>query len=142
MGSEAQLGHQRDSLPVNAESVNPEPVNVDDDLDDLERALRAYETALVGPPPGRRTGTAEPSELDLQRLRREVIRRSGSVPTSEWPRPPCRHCRGERVLHLSRASANAERELVSTPCPPCWGTGLTLDLAYRRRLERTRASEP
>jgi len=122
-----QLGHQPDSLPVAD--------------DHLEQALRAYEAALVGAPPGHRAAE-EPSERDLQQLRREVIRRSGCVPASDWPRPPCRHCSGERVLHLSRASANADRELVSTPCPPCWGTGLTLNLAYRRRLERTRASEP
>lgn len=127
------MGDQPDSLPVDPEH---------DHEDDIERALRAYETALVGAPPGRHSAAEEPSERDLQRLRREVIRRSGNVPTSDWPRPPCRHCSGERVLHLSRASADAERELVSAPCPPCWGTGLTLNLAYRRRLERTRASEP
>lgn len=128
MGSDAQLG-QPHSLP---------------DADDhLERALSAYEAALVGAPPGRRRLADEPSPGDLQQLRYEVIRRSSVVPSSEWPRPPCRHCSGERVLHLPRASANsAERELVSTPCPPCWGTGLTLNLAYRRRLERSRASEP
>lgn len=105
--------------------------------EELERALRAYEAALVGDPPGRHVD--DPTDYDLVRLRGEVLRRSGGLPSRDWPRPACRHCSGDRVLELSRATADGAEELVPTPCPPCWGTGLTLHLAYRN-AERSRGA--
>lgn len=108
--------------------------------DRLEHALRAYESALVGAPPGQPVAD-EPTERDLQRLRHEVVQRSGALHSTDWPRPPCRHCGGDRVLYLSRTTESSACETVTATCPPCWGTGLTLELSYRR-TEDPRVAEP
>ncbi len=97
--------------------------------DDVEEALRSYESALQADSAGRH---AHPDERpsNLEELRIQVIARAEALPSICWPRPRCEHCQGQRevsaVQVLTEAGQAPEFVTRKRLCPQCRGTGLTI----------------
>lgn len=101
--------------------------------DDLERALREYETALLEADLGRHAAPDDGTDDQLQGLRIRAVRLAEALPTACWPRPVCPRCRGQREVDSVHAwypdeGFEPEFRTVRRPCRSCWGTGLTLHL--------------
>lgn len=99
--------------------------------DGLEQAVRAYETALAEAELGRHTRSDEEPD-QLRALRMEVVRQTEALPSGSWPRTRCAHCGGQREVAAVHAQygTDASPQFVTSRrrCPPCWGTGLTLNV--------------
>lgn len=98
--------------------------------DDLEQAVRAYETALVEAELGRHARSEDEPD-QLRALRMEVVRQTEALPSDSWPRTMCRNCDGQREVAAVQAQygTDAAPQFVTSRqrCPLCWGTGLTLN---------------
>lgn len=105
--------------------------------DDLEQAVRAYETALLNAGLGRHAQPDHDGDDDLLQPRIEVVRLAEAVSSASWPRPRCDRCHGHREVdavtatypeHGTAKPTTPQVMTVRRWCPQCMGTGMTLDL--------------